>query len=107
MVKKRRQNAKADENPSMTKFSKEQNDLKIKQVQEFSCNAAGLYPLNLYVLGLNYISTEAEMKKAYYSMARIFHPDKNIGLDTTEMMKMVNEAKDGLEDQLRTNDASR
>ena len=40
-------------------------------------------------------------------MARRFHPDKNIGLDTTEMMKMINEAKDGLEDQLRTNDASR
>ena len=40
-------------------------------------------------------------------MARRFHPDKNIGLDTTEMMKMINEAKDGLEDTLRTNDASR
>ena len=40
-------------------------------------------------------------------MACIFHPDKNIGLDTTEMMKMINEAKDGLEDTLRTNDASR
>ena len=47
------------------------------------------------------------MKKAYYFMARRFHPDKNIGLDTTEMMKMVNEAKDGLEYQLRTNNASR
>ena len=61
MVKKRRQNAKADANPSMTKFSKEQNDLKIKQVQEYSRHAAGPYPLNLYVLGLNYSSTEAEM----------------------------------------------
>ena len=40
-------------------------------------------------------------------MARRFHPDKNIGLDTIEIMKMINEAKDGLEDQLRTNDASR
>ena len=39
-------------------------------------------------------------------MACIFHPDKNIGLDTTEMMKMINEAKDGLEDTLNTNDAS-
>ena len=90
----------------MTKFSKEQNDLKIKQVQEFSRNAAVPYPLNLYVLGLKYSSTEAEMKKAYYSMAHRFHPDKNIGLDTTEMMKMINEAKDGLEDQLSTNNAS-
>ena len=39
-------------------------------------------------------------------MARRFHPDKNIGLDTTEMMKMVNQAKDGLEDTLCTNDSS-
>ena len=89
MVKTRRQNAKAYASPSMKKFSKEQNDLKIKQVQEFSRHEAGPYPLNLYVLGSNYSSTEAEMKKAYYSMARRFHPDKNIGLDTTEMMKMM------------------
>ena len=94
MVKTGQKNAKADENTSMTQFSKEQNDLKIKQVQEYSRHAVGLYPLNLYVLGLNYSSTEAEMKKTYYSMARRFHPDKNIGLDTTEMMKMINEAKD-------------
>ena len=40
-------------------------------------------------------------------MARRFHPDKNIGLDTKEMMKMINEVKGGLEDQLCTNDASR
>ena len=107
MVKTRRQNAKADANPSLTKFSKEQNDLKIKQVQEYSLHAAVQYPLNLYVLGLNYSSTEAEMKKAYHSMARRFHPDKNIGLDTTEMMEMINESKDGLEDIMRNNDASR
>ena len=107
MVKTRRQNAKAYANPSQTVFSKEQNDLKINQVQEYSLHAAGQYPLNLFVLGLNYSSTEAEMEKAYHSRARRFHPDKNIGLDTTEMMKMINEAKDGLEDTLRTNDASR
>ena len=59
-----------------------------------------------FVLGLNDYSTEAEMKKSYHSMARRFHPDKKIGLDTTEMMKMINEAKDGLEDQLSTNNAS-
>ena len=40
-------------------------------------------------------------------MACRFHPDKNIGLDTTEMMKIINKAKFGLEDQLHTNDASR
>ena len=47
------------------------------------------------------------MKEPYYSMACRFHPDKNIGLDTSEMMKMINEAKFGLQDWLRTNDASR
>ena len=83
MVKTRRQNAKADANPSMTKFSKEQNELKIKQVQEYSLHAAGQYPLNLFVLGLNYYSTEGETKKAYNSTAHRFQPDKNIGFDTT------------------------
>ena len=63
--------------------------------------------MNLFVPGLNYFSTEAEIKEVYHSMAQRFHPVKNIGLDTTEMMKMINEAKDGLEDTLRTNDSSR
>ena len=40
-------------------------------------------------------------------MSRRFHPDNNIGLETTEMMKMINEAKFGLQEQLRNNDASR
>ena len=83
MVKTRRQNEKADANPSKTFFSKEQNDLKIKQVQEYSIHATGQYSLNVFVLGLNHSSTEAEMKKFYHSMARRFHPGKNIGLDTT------------------------
>ena len=47
------------------------------------------------------------MIKVYRSIARIFHPDRNFGLDTTEMMKTINTDKDGLEDQLSTNDASR
>ena len=108
MVKSRQQNTTAEANTSVTKCGKEQNDLKIKEVQEFAaCHALGPFILNLYVLGMNYSSTEAEMKKAYYSMARRFHHDKNIGLDTSEMMKMINEDKFGLQDQLRTNDASR
>ena len=40
-------------------------------------------------------------------MARRFHPDNNFGFDTSEMMKMINKSKDGLEDQLRENDACR
>ena len=65
MVITRQQNATAEANPSVTKFSKEQNDFKIKEIIEFAaCHAAGLYPLNLYVLSLNDSSTEAEMKKS-------------------------------------------
>ena len=40
-------------------------------------------------------------------MARRFHTDKNIGLDSTVMVKMIIEAKDGLEDTLNTSDASK
>ena len=40
-------------------------------------------------------------------MARRFHPDNNYGFDTTEMMTMINTSKDGLQDQLRKNDALR
>ena len=108
MVKTRQQNATVEANPSVTKFSKEQNDLKIKEIQEFAaCHASSPFILNLYVLGLNYSSTEAEMKKAYYSMARRFHPDKNIGFDTSEMIKIINKAKFEFQEQLRTIDASR
>ena len=40
-------------------------------------------------------------------MARRFHPDKNIGLDTTKMMTMINTARGGLLDLLRDNDQIR
>ena len=59
MVKTRRQNAKADANPSKPVFSKEQNDLKIQQVNEYSLHATGQYSLNLFVLVFNDSSTEA------------------------------------------------
>ena len=92
----------------MTKFSKEQNELKMKEVRDFAANTAtGQYHLNLHVLGLNYTSRFEEMIKGYCSMARRFHPDLNCGYDTTEMMTMINMAKEGLQDQLRKNDAVR
>ena len=47
------------------------------------------------------------MIKAYRSMARRFHPDNNHGYHTTEMMTMINTAKDGLQDQLPENDRVR
>ena len=40
-------------------------------------------------------------------MACRFHPDNNYGFDTSEMMTMLNTAKEGLQDQLRKNDAVR
>ena len=92
----------------MTKFSKEHNELKMKEVREFSANTAtGQYHLNLHVLGLNYSSKFEEMIEGYRSMARRFHPDLNCGYDTTEMMTMINMAKEGLQDQLRKNDVVR
>ena len=40
-------------------------------------------------------------------MARRFHPDNNYGFENTEMMKMINTAKERLQDQLRKNDELR
>ena len=65
----------------MTKFSKEQNELKMKEVRDFAANTAtGQYHLNLHVLGLNYSSTFEEMIKGYRSIAHRFHPDHIMGL---------------------------
>ena len=106
MVNTRRQNAKADANPSKPVFSKEQNDLVIQKVHEYSLHITG-EKLNLFVLGLNESSTESDMKKAYHSMALRFHPDKNIDVDTSKMMGMMNEDKEGLKNTVRNNDAIR
>ena len=40
-------------------------------------------------------------------MARRFHPDNNYGFDTTEMMTMINTAKEGLRYLPHRNDAVR
>ena len=85
----------------MTKFSKEQNELKMKEVRNFAANTATVqYHLNLHVLGLKYSSRFGEMIKGYRYMSCRFHPDLNCGYDTTEMMTMINMAKEGLKDQL-------
>ena len=106
MVYTRRQNAKADANPSKTVFSKEQNDSFIQKVKEYSLYEKGEI-LYLFVLGLNESSTEEDMKEAYCSMSLRFHPDKNIHEDTSKMMGMINEAKEGLKITLRNNDTNR
>ena len=85
MVTTRGQNATTDANPSVTKFTKEQNDFKMKQCQQYAAKKIlDQYQLNLYVLYLNSNSTITELNKAYRSIARRFQPDKNIGLDTTK-----------------------
>ena len=45
------------------------------------------------------------MKKAYFSLALRFHPDKNQHSQVYDVMKMINEAKEELEKKLRHNDA--
>ena len=67
----------------------------------------GQYHLNLHVIGLNYSSTYVEMIISYRSMACRFYPDNNYGFDTSEMTTMINMSKEGLQDQLRKNDAVR
>ena len=80
----------------------------MKKLQEFAANnAVGQYDLTLHVLGLNNYSTFVEMIKGYRYMDCRFHSDNNYGFDTTEMMKMINTAKEGLQYQLRENDALR
>ena len=62
MVIIRHQNETAEANPSVTKFNKEQNNLKMKELKEYTANNAVVqYHLNLHVLGLNYYSKFAEM----------------------------------------------
>ena len=58
MVTTRGQNATAEANPSVTKFTKEQNDLKMKECQQYAAKEPFYqYQLNLYVLDLNSNST--------------------------------------------------
>ena len=108
MVTTRQQNATAEANPSVTKFTKEHNDFKMKQCQQYAAKEPlNQYQLNLYVPDLNSNSKITELNKSYRSMARRFHPDNNYGFDTTEMMKMINTSKYGLLDLLCDNDQIR
>ena len=45
------------------------------------------------------------MKKAYFKLAILCHPGKNKHPQASAVMGMINEAKEGLEDLLRYNDA--
>ena len=47
------------------------------------------------------------MKKAYFKLALRFHPDKKKHSQASDVMLMINAAKEELEDTLRYNDAMR
>ena len=58
MVTTRQKNATAEANPSVKKITKEQNDFKMKQCQQYAAKEPlDQYELNLYVLDLNSNST--------------------------------------------------
>ena len=86
------------------------SDMKImnyfQQVVEYSKYLEG-EDLHYHVLGLNESSTEYYMKKSYRKMALQSHPDKNKQPQDSDVMRMINEAEEGLEDLLRYNDTMR
>ena len=45
------------------------------------------------ILDISNSAILAEIKSAYRTQAKKWHPDKNHGIDTTEKMKEINEAK--------------
>ena len=61
MVTKRGKNATTDANPSVTKFTKKQNDFKMKQCQQYAAKE----PLDQYQLNIC-IRFELEFKSSTY-----------------------------------------
>ena len=92
--------------PSRTVFTQEQNKLFVKLVVQYSQEKEG-GDFHYRVLGLNESSTEDDTKKFYHKMDLQYHPDINKHPQDSSLMRMINEAKEGLEDILRYNDAMR
>ena len=53
------------------------------------------------ILGVNTNSTVAEIKLAYFNMAKKFHPETNKTLDARQMFSLIAEAYDVLSDEER------
>lgn len=48
------------------------------------------------IFGVESDCSESDLKKAFYRLAKVIHPDKNTHPDATAAMKMVNESKETL-----------
>ena len=92
--------------PRLTVFTQKQNKVSIEEVIQCSQDVAG-DELIFLVLGLNESSTEEDIKKSNRYLARRFRPDKTQHLNSTDLMQMINKAKEELGDTLRHNDAMR
>ena len=76
-----------------TVSTQEQNELFGQHVVQYCQEKEGEY-LHYHVLCLNASSTEVDEKKAYRNPACRFHPDKNKHLRASDVMLMINEAKE-------------
>ena len=92
--------------PSHKVFTQEQNELFVQQVFQYSQDLEGGY-LHYHVLGLNQYSTQDDIKKSYRKLALQSHPDKNKHPQASAVMRIINQAKEGLGDLLCYNDAMR
>jgi len=59
--------------------------------------------MDLYqILGVKHTASKVEIRKAYYNLAKLYHPDKNDSPDSEEQFKRVNSAY-----EILSNDESR
>ena len=45
------------------------------------------------MLGVSKSATNSEIKKAYFRLAHLYHPDKNIDNNTEEKFKLISDRK--------------
>ena len=82
------------------------NELFIQRFIQYSQEEKD-YELHYRVLRFNDSWTEDDIKKYYRSLALQFHPDKNQHSQVSDVIKMINKAKEELEVILRHNDVIR